>query len=70
MDELQKPIHLRDQVTRRVTYVIRNLEEAKDALSKTSSSLLRVYEKKLDMYFLEFTSHHREILKWVPIEFD
>lgn len=49
-----------------VTYIIRNLGEAKDGLSKTISPLLRAYEKKLYMYYREHTNLHQEILKRIP----
>lgn len=60
MEKTHNLIHLRDH------HIIRNLEEAKDDLSKTRSSLLQPYETKLDMYYREYINLNQEILKRIP----
>lgn len=62
MDVTQRLIYLRGQVTRRLQVIIDNLKEAKDDPSKVRSSLLLAYEKKLGMYYQEYSNLHKEIL--------
>lgn len=59
-------IHQRGQVKRRVTLISRCLEDAEDDPSKVTPTLLKVFAKKLDVHYQEYTAVHREILEVTP----
>ncbi|XP_055633313.1 uncharacterized protein LOC129773693 [Toxorhynchites rutilus septentrionalis] len=51
----------RQQISRKVNVINRHLEEAEDEPQKINPSLLKVFAKKLELHYKEFTDIHREI---------
>uniref|UniRef100_A0A182YSJ1 Uncharacterized protein n=1 Tax=Anopheles stephensi TaxID=30069 RepID=A0A182YSJ1_ANOST len=64
--DLKLRIHQRGQIKRRVTLINRSLMEAEDDATKMSLTLLKVFQKKLDVHYQEYTAVHREILEACP----
>ncbi|XP_053691865.1 uncharacterized protein LOC128740351 [Sabethes cyaneus] len=65
-DELQLLIHQRGQIKGKVTKINNNLENAEDDPSLISVSLLKVYGKKLETHYAEYTVVHREVMEKIP----
>nr|XP_040241675.2 uncharacterized protein LOC120961733 [Anopheles coluzzii] len=59
-------IHQRGQIKRRVTLINNMLEEAKEDPTKVSQTQLKVFAKKLDVHYQEYSAVHREILESIP----
>ena len=59
-------IHQRGQIKRRVTLINNILEEAKEDPTKVSQTQLKVFAKKLDIHYQEYSAVHREILESIP----
>ncbi|XP_065074450.1 uncharacterized protein LOC135698402 [Ochlerotatus camptorhynchus] len=65
-EKLQMFIHQRGQIKGKVTKITNNLEKAEDDPSQISASLLKVYGKKLEMHYTEYTEAHREVIAITP----
>uniref|UniRef100_A0A6E8W8H0 Syntaxin N-terminal domain-containing protein n=1 Tax=Anopheles coluzzii TaxID=1518534 RepID=A0A6E8W8H0_ANOCL len=59
-------IHQRGQIKRRVTLINNILEEAKEDPTKVTQPQLKVFARKLDVHYQEYSAVHREILKSIP----
>lgn len=65
-EKLQMLIHQRGHIKGRVTKINHNLEKAEDDPSQISASLLKVYGKKLELHYTEYTDAHREVIDMIP----
>ncbi|XP_049290939.1 uncharacterized protein LOC125767946 [Anopheles funestus] len=59
-------VHQRGQIKRRVTLINRTLKEAEEDPTKVTPTLLKVFAKKLDVHYQEYTTVHREIMEACP----
>lgn len=66
MEELKPLIHQRGQMKGKVTAIASALENAEQDPSQVSLPLLKVYSKKLEAHYLEYSNLHKEILCSIP----
>lgn len=59
-------IHQRGQIKRRITLINRSLKEAEVNPEKITPTLVKVFAKKLDVHYQEYTAVHREIIAACP----
>ncbi|EGK97382.1 AGAP013330-PA [Anopheles gambiae str. PEST] len=59
-------IHQRGQIKRRVTLINNILEEAKEDPTKVTQPQLKVFARKFDVHYQEYSAVHGEILKSIP----
>ncbi|XP_062713939.1 uncharacterized protein LOC134290759 [Aedes albopictus] len=66
MEEAKAYVHQRGQVKGKVTATFNSLERAEDDPSQVSVPLLKVYSKKLETHYAEYSALHKEVLRLVP----
>lgn len=65
-EQVKTLIHQRGNVKGKVTKINHTLERAEDHLELVSVSLLKVFQKKLEMHYNEYETLHREVLSATP----
>ena len=66
MEDVKTFVHQRGQVRGKVTAIFNTLERVEDDPSQVSVPLLKVFSKKLETHYAEYTALHKEVLRLVP----